>query len=1170
LTSSTSQPPASHHPLLQRVELVSQRSRRLLLWYAVATFIAIVLPAAVVLGLLDYLLRIDDEGVRLICSSLLLTVAGWAFWRFVLAAARAKFSLLLTARAVERRFPNLRDQLSSAIAFLHRDQDDAYAGSADLRRVVIDEATKSAAGLDLKECLDASAPRRSTLAVLFGAAVLCMLFAFQPTASQLAARRLLLPWDRTSWPRWNSLTFASAPDRVARGADFEVELIDQNRHLPDAVDLHVWFEGEPVASAEVRPMKRVGQRMLGHLANVSRSFQVRASGGDDDSMPWLPVDVVDPPRVDELKVLVVPPAYTNLPEREAGNRLQALEGSILEVRGRVNKPLGVISLQTSLSEAEYLEPRISADGNHFSVVGTDERPFIASESGSIEFFLTDRHGIENQEAILVELQVVPDMPPVVTLESPSHGAFFTPRAVVDMSVLVKDDLAIDDLELLSADQFIPLKAASRAADPSTTTRRRAVRSQDVVDGSGESWLVEYEWDLAAFELEPGDALDFELVARDFKPQSGSSDVKRITIVSLGELARRFDQRRFQIQRQFRELIRTQRSVREQVRFLEIQIDETGELTRDETDYLQAAELNQRHVRERLEEAPDGLMTQIDDLLTDVASNRLDNAQAAKGMERLRQGLRDVSDGVLRPLENDLLDVLKDGQQLADHKRNTSTEKIDLLKNDLGRVKQQQETAINQFEAILASLERWDNFHRFARELSELIQQQETIAAATREAPTFGQELRSLSPRQRAEMKKTAERQRGVARRLDQLQQQMSEAGTAMRDEQPRASAAALESLAIARQSAVAGRLRQAAQSIAQNKLGVAESAQEQVAAALEEMMSALTGTADLAGGRAIEQLRQAADNLQSMQDRQRQVESEIANEQTTNLAEVGQRQRQLATETNQLARRLDRLCSESTSATRTAGGAMQRAAESLQSDARQQAAESATQAEQQLAEAQQALADEIQRIERQLAAGRDQQLFQRVTVLLQGQQAAAIATRAELDGESTAAFGFEVQADSQRVLARKTSELVDAFREQRAITFLLESVRKLMEEAAQMLEQHGELERVEARQVAAAARLAMLLESLTASSQSDDDSAGESPAANDTPDPDENSNERPRGPSLVELRLLRELQRDINQRTDAIRGADPAGDFLKNELQTLATEQQQLADVILRPLKESE
>ena len=103
--------------LQQRVRQVARRARGLVRLYGVSWFVAVVCLVALGLGLIDYLVRFQDVGVRLICFALVWLVVAWGGFRYLCSAWRYRCSDLQAAQRIERRFPALGDLLSSAVAF---------------------------------------------------------------------------------------------------------------------------------------------------------------------------------------------------------------------------------------------------------------------------------------------------------------------------------------------------------------------------------------------------------------------------------------------------------------------------------------------------------------------------------------------------------------------------------------------------------------------------------------------------------------------------------------------------------------------------------------------------------------------------------------------------------------------------------------------------------------------------------------------------------------------------------------------------------------------------------------------------------------------------------------------------------------------------------------------
>ena len=107
-----------------------------------------------VLAIADFLLRIDDRGVRWICSLALLAVAVWAVLRYLLPALRQPLGDVVVAGRIERHFTGMGDHLSSTIEFLHEREDDPLAGSAELRRAAVAQAEAEIAPLDWRMAID--------------------------------------------------------------------------------------------------------------------------------------------------------------------------------------------------------------------------------------------------------------------------------------------------------------------------------------------------------------------------------------------------------------------------------------------------------------------------------------------------------------------------------------------------------------------------------------------------------------------------------------------------------------------------------------------------------------------------------------------------------------------------------------------------------------------------------------------------------------------------------------------------------------------------------------------------------------------------------------------------------------------------------------------------------
>src|SRR5262245_47054209 len=128
------------HPLSQKLA----RLQRQLVWrrraVAACRVAAAAFAAGIGLGLIDFLIRFHDPGLRIMSTAAFLAVVAWVAYRWWYLPSRPPISELAVARRIEARFPQLRDSLASAVEFLQQSEHDETAGSTQLRRLVIAEA----------------------------------------------------------------------------------------------------------------------------------------------------------------------------------------------------------------------------------------------------------------------------------------------------------------------------------------------------------------------------------------------------------------------------------------------------------------------------------------------------------------------------------------------------------------------------------------------------------------------------------------------------------------------------------------------------------------------------------------------------------------------------------------------------------------------------------------------------------------------------------------------------------------------------------------------------------------------------------------------------------------------------------------------------------------------
>lgn len=1175
------------HSVQQRVQQVNRRARRLTGLFAVSAAFVTIVSVAAGLGLIDYWTRSDDPGVRLMGSAVFLAVIVWVALRFLWPGYRFRPSELQAAQWIEQRYPELQNRLSSSLAFESQPEHEALAGSPELRRAVVAQATADLQSIDADSCLDPKPPRQ--MAMLAGVALLLVvaLCWIAPVSSLLAARRLVTPWQAPAWPRRHDLQFVDPPSQLATGADFEIAVVDGQAELPEAVRIYYWFEGDSEAQIQAKEMKLVQQRMVHRMENVQRSFRYRAAGGDDDAMPWRWLMVVEPPRVESLSLRLFPPAYTGWAESVSGENILALAGTTVGIRGRLDKPATAVDLKFApepAAEPVSLAAEMDADGLGFSLPGGRAGAWQLERSGSYWFAVTDPAGLRGEGDRRWSVRVVPDAAPSVALDKPGTNTFVTAGAVVPIQAVVKDDLAIARVAARYRRGGQP-EDSEQAFDLYVGPGVQPGEQSGALDPGGErgeTRNIAADWDLAQLDgLQPGTWIELTLLALDYKPQEGQSTPRRLTIISHEELDERLAARQSYIFGQLAEVLRLQQETRSQTRSLEIQLETAGRFAARDIDQLQSSELNQRQVGRLLEDPGDGVAAQITAVLDELTSNRVDNPEAVRRMNELLAAVQLIGQQYLPEIRRQLIGAIKLARSLPspESEDDPPPEDLAVAVTTAGRG---QDEVIRTLEELLGELSQWDSYRRFAREIGRIRRDQQAVLAESEQLrlSTLGQRPEDLSPQSKADLKRQAERQAELARQLDKVLGRMLQTRRDLTDSEPLAAEMLDDALDLARSAAITGRMRESGRQIEANQLGQAVETQQQIQRHLQDLLNSLANRREQEMSRRLEGLDQAAEELQQLRTELESVRQRLeatpaeADAEKRRLERLAQELDELADESARLGRRLQRLQAEpSAKHVAQATADAQQAAQAGQQGLADEAADEAREAEKSLERAQQQLQAQRQQMEQDLFQERMARLQQQLAGLTARQQG-LLDTTAEVEVARAAAAGplsraqlSTVQAlgEAQGDLADATHALVDQVAPSRVFALGLSGAAAAMKRAAKALEigQTGEPAQGEQRQ--AILRLQQLHEALKPDTESSDDPPQPPPPENGDP-----PNQPPPTDAirvLAELKLLKWMQLEVNRQTAELTGqlreSSPVEAQLLARLDELAAEQGQLADLIV-------
>jgi len=1172
------------HEIETRIADVRRRARRLLVLHAVSLMIAAVVATTLALALADYWIRFRDPGLRVLSLLALLGVLAWAMLHFLRPVFARRLDDVAIAQRIERQFPVLRDRLSSAVEFLHVPPTDHHAGSPALRDLVIAETTSAARDVDMTAVLEPRGTRRALAGAVAVVTLALAAVLFDPASARLALARLANPFGSATWPRQNDLVLRDPPTRIAAGQTFEVELADAAGHaLPDEVRIHYLYDTPSGEQEEVETMHLLGGLMVARKENVTRPFQYRAEGGDDDRMAWTTLEVVEPPRIDSLQATLYPPSYTQWPPEPTENNLHALRGTRVAFSGVATRPLRAATLRQEPGPS--IPCTLSADGTRFELPAEAPEPMVVDRSGQYWFELEDPEGIIGGGDSRFEIRAITDNPPSVTVERPGASSFVTPVAAVRLQAVAKDDLGVRRVALhfrgtaptAEAEEQQPAEVEV----PLLVVPADEPAARPGVSGNlpGDSRSIDYRWDLAKLGLTPGSQVSFFVSATDAAGQTGRSPERRLSLITAEELADRLAQRQEAILAELRRALKVERDAEGQVSRLAIQLGEVGHLAKGDIDHAQATELSQRHIARTLSDPGDGIPAQITELLSDLASNQVDSPETVSRMQEILAGLEQLEREHLAPAERGLTGAIKAAQaDLADAtaRGETTFKQSPSVAPALAEVDAHQQGVIAALEEMLAGLGQWDSYRRFARDVAQLERDEAELEQATKRlAPELlGKQWKNLQPQQQADLKKLANRQAELGRQLDKLLSAMDESQQRLESDDPLAGARLSDALHHARQQGTTGRMRAAGEELQRNRLGQAAGAEGQVRKDLAEMQEILTGRRENVLEQLVAKLRQAEQDLAALREAHQRVQKDLAEALKTpkpartpqdeeRLGKLTRDQNALEEEAKRLARRLEQLQADA------AGRTMQEAIKDLMAqlafalgDQREAEEQSAAKAQDDLSKAQGELAARRRQAEAQLAREQVAGLEQSLRAWHDRQQE-ILAETARIDrlpgaGQSPEGAAVGDLAKNQRELETAVRTQAGKLTAAEVTRFALSRAARDMSHAAEGLERGETGAAPQKSEERAAAALARLIESLRPGEPQEGGDEGAGNAGGEGP-AGEQQGQRTVA-SLAELKLLKLMQEDLNARFAELQGAKPSPE-LAAQLSELAAEQGQFAEL---------
>jgi hypothetical protein len=840
-----------------RVQLLFQRG---------AIIVACLLGAAVLVGFLDYLLRLP-MGLRVLLWAGGVGGVLWASYRRLVPAARFAPSLIDVALRIERTPEGRRAGLDGVIAS-GIDLAGAGEGTGPVERKLARQAAAEAAARFEKVAgrVSVLAPKElyRALAMLIGVGIPIFALALAaPEYSRIGWQRVATPWTGAAWPRRAEVVRATREVAHALGTPLPLRAVvtRSRKAQPDvSAAYRVIVGGQPgpirrvLLTAQNReavvegeggapPARGALYERFVETTSITPSHEGGAAAlefwftvEDDETEPWR-VLLVEPPTVVRAGVLVELPDYARdvLTSDETfvrGSRELSTPGSGLAPLGRVlagsrvtldlvlNKALRgpgaegaevwAARVLPGLENAEGLV--VSAEASRWTI------SFVARESLRVPLSLVDAFGIAGTDELVLRVEVVDDQPSRAAVVEPPGDETVLPRAVVEAVGEGCDDVALAWVRLMHQAARAPRDSAGAPPE----AQGDPVEAARSVPGEGSRPQAPLRagavMDLAALRLVPGDELwlvaeSLDVLAASRAGPPSVSPRRRLRVIGEAEFVEQVRAELSQVREAAKRLAVDQGRLRERLDEGEHEPAQAGNLARAQST------LGQR-------------LTPLGDVLRRLSDrverNRLGDA-AIEGMLSDARGHVDAA-GVASDKASQELETLR-----------LEAEESPARAEIVSRAREWQREAEEELAALANLLDRGQDAWAVRRELERLLHEQRQLRAQTEAAgeETRGKSPDELTPAQRDDAERRARAQEDAARRVDATIEALRQRAQQVRAGDPGQAQAMDAAASRAQSEQLAGMQRQAAQQIRQNQTAQAEELQERAERAIERVIEEL-------------------------------------------------------------------------------------------------------------------------------------------------------------------------------------------------------------------------------------------------------------------------------------------------------------------------------------------
>lgn len=406
------------------------------------------------------------------------------------------------------------------------------------------------------------------------------------------------------------------------------------------------------------------------IDGVSNSFVYQFSLGGGTCPPES-IQVVYPPSINAMNIILEPPAYTGKSAQKLADGrgdFDAYEGTNVKISIESN-PLKTAAL---LIGKDSIGMKISNSGREASV------KFRISDTTGFTFALTDTFGLRNDSLPVFRIGLIPDEFPVVQFIRPARNKSLTPAMVESLWIEGIDDLGIRSMQLhwvkKSDDGSGPGMWDISPKDVSAVVQKQIV------------------WDLKDLSLYPGDTLVYWATVKDSKPfppyHTANSDTFWFRVPGFEEIQKQISEQQDQTEKTVGDVKEKQDDLEEMIKNLVKSSSGKNELSWEQKRIVE-------DVKQRIQAQADSLQSALNSLQDNVRQLKEQGTlgeEISKKMDQVRKSLEDL----IKQYGDSLLGGMNNREQISLQEMKEAVEKA---KDLLPELSERLENTLKYLEAL---------------------------------------------------------------------------------------------------------------------------------------------------------------------------------------------------------------------------------------------------------------------------------------------------------------------------------------------------------------------------------------------------------------------------------------------------------------------------------------